>query len=134
MLAFKAKWHTPSITRLQASLGADTISVPLVDPIDLARMLAKIGYAFAVACLDGNPEAFDEVYVRRTILEGPNAGHYVGCVSGPLINTQTEGHQVTLVRTPTEVTTHIRLFAEMDLPEYTVVVGRLRQVESSEAA
>lgn len=134
VVAFKAKWHTPSLTRLQASLGADTISVPFVDPIDLARMLAKIGYAFAVACLEGNPGAFEEVYVLPTILDGPNAGHYVGCLPDAPKNNEPAGHQITLVRAPREVTTYIRLFAEMDLPEYTVVVGRLRQSNGSVAA
>jgi hypothetical protein len=111
--------------------GAEAVNLRLVDPIDLARMLAKVSYSFAVGCL--GLDIFEEVYVLPTILDGPNAGHYVGCLQGPLINNQAEGHQVTLVRTPREVTTYIRLFAEMDLPEYTVVVGRLRGAGTGEA-
>jgi hypothetical protein len=127
-------WHAPTLTRLLARLGTDTVNVPLVDPIDLARMLAKIAYAYAVACCDGDPDAFEEVYVRPTILDGPNAGHYVGCLSGPPVNTLATGHQISLIRTPRDVTAHIRLFAGWGLPEYTVVVGRMREVSTTTAA
>lgn len=116
----------PSVEGLRSRLGPDHLSVPLVDRVDLARMMAKIGYAFAVGCLGGDPEVFDEVYVLPTILDGSNAGHYVGCLPGPPMNDDPQGHQIILGVTPREVTTFIRLFAEMDLPEYTVVVGRLR--------
>jgi hypothetical protein len=131
VVRFQAKWHMPSVERLRIRLGADQVSVPFVHPLDLARMMAKIGYAFAVGSLGGDPGVFDKVYVLPTILNGSSAGHYVGCLPGPPTNDKPEGHQISLGVTPREVTAFIRLFAEMGLPEYVVVVGSLREAASS---
>lgn len=126
-VALQGKYHKPSMERLVERFGGEPLSVVLryVDPIDLARMMAKIGYAFAVGCL--GPDAFEEVYVLPTILEGPNAGQYIGCMAGPPQNNSPEFHQIAVLCTPRgEVLAYVRLFAQMNAPEYTVVVGRLR--------
>jgi hypothetical protein len=134
VLSIRSAWEVKAMDELKARVGSDTVSLPIVDRIDLARMLAKIGYAFAVGCYDGDPDAFEEVYVLPTILVGPNAGHYVGCLPGPAVNPKGTGHQITLVQTPREVITYIRLFGAVELPEYTVVVGRLRGTGGTEEA
>jgi hypothetical protein len=126
------KWHTPSLQRLVDRSGAQAVNLRLVDPIDLTRMLAKIAYAFAVGCL--GPNAFEEVYVLPTILHGPNAGQYVGCVAEPPKNSEVGLHQITLVFTPRDVIAYVRLFAQMRMPEYTVVVGRVRGLAQTDAA
>jgi hypothetical protein len=132
VVALRSCWHTASLRRLAERLGTNTMSFRYVHEIDLARMLAKIGYAFAVGYLKGAPEAFEDVYVLRTILEGPNAGHYVGCTP-QVVNPDGPGHRITLVETDRELVVYIRLFGPT-WPEYTIVVGRRRELSNSIAA
>jgi hypothetical protein len=96
----------------------------VVDPRAWAQLIAKIGYCFAVGCV--GLDTFEEVYVLPTILDGKLLGHYVGCLEGPPVNTSSDGNLVTMSQTQRELTVHVRLFAQMEFPEYTVVVGRLR--------
>jgi hypothetical protein len=115
--------------RIAERFGATQHHVSVVDPIAWAQMMAKIGYGFAVGSV--GLDTFEDVYVLPTILEGGKlAGHYVGCCEGPPMNTDPQGNVVTLGHsTERELFAFIRLFAEMGFPEYTVCVGRLRDMK-----
>ena len=103
-----------------------------MDSVSMAQMLAKIGYGFAVACF--GLDAFEIVYVLPTIVDnGRDAGRYVGCLSDPPMNEQAEGHQVTLVQSGRDLTCYVRLVAQMAIPEYVIVIGRLREMLPAES-
>ena len=118
------KRREEAIQKLQQRFGITALVMSVVDPRAWAQMMAKIGYCFAVGCV--GLDTFEEVYVLPTILEGKLLGHYVGCLEGAPMNTGNQGNLVTMSQAQRELTVYIRLFAQMEFPEYTVVVGRLR--------
>jgi hypothetical protein len=118
------KRREKAVQELQERFGITALVMSVVDPRAWAQMMAKIGYCFAVGCV--GLDTFEEVYVLPTILEGKLLGHYVGCLEGAPINTGSQGNLVTMSQAQRELTVYIRLFAQMEFPEYTVVVGRLR--------
>lgn len=97
------------------------------DPLDFARLLAKIGYGAAVAQV--GLDAFEEVYVLPLILgAAKDAGTWVGSSKDiPKIRVPFL-HYVTMRRSGSnvrEIHAYIRLFAAQGAPEYIVVLGRL---------
>jgi len=101
-----------------------------VDQIAFARMLAKIGYCQAVAQF--GRDAIREVYVLPAILGQRNdIGRWVSSSNITMKPEVGIGHQIWSVRlkrveagTPSElILTHIHLFAHLDAPAYTVIVG-----------
>lgn len=110
---------------------ADRIfAVHKVDHIAFAKMLAKIGYCQAVAQF--GLDAFQEVYVLPAILGQLNdIGRWVSSSNIVMKAEVGIGHQIWSVRfkrveaaTPSElILTHIHLFAHLNSPAYTVIVG-----------
>lgn len=118
------KCHQKAVQQLRDQYGATAHVMSVVDPRAWAQLIAKIGYCFAVGCV--GYDTFEEVYVLPTILDGKRLGHYVGCLEGAPVNPGSEGNLVTMSQAQRELTVHVRLFAQMEFPEYTVVVGWLR--------
>lgn len=101
-------------------------------PVDFARVIAKIGYAFAVAegataDLDGDP------LVVPAIIDRPNEiGQWVGTLTDPprahpgLLHRLVIHHERNLGLLIAEV----QLFADSETPSYGVVIGKLKQREA----
>ena len=125
-------WQEPcSLRGVDQAPALEHVALEM-DSVSMAQMLAKIGYGFAVACF--GLDAFEIVYVLPTIVNnGRDARRYVGCLSDPPMNEQAEGHQVTLVQSGRDVTCYVRLVAQMAIPEYVVVIGRLREMLPAES-
>ena len=110
---------------------ADSIFVvPQIDQIAFAKMLAKIGYCQAVAQF--GLDAIQEVYVLPAILGQRNdIGRWVSSSNIVMKPEVGIGHQVWSARfkrvdagDPSElILTHIHLFAHLNSPTYTVIVG-----------
>ncbi len=93
---------------------------------DFERMLAKIGFGFAVGVF--GVEAFEEVFVRPCILgEKDDVGRWVGCPKEESAWDGASMHHVNIGTAGNEVDAAVRLFATHGGPEYRVVVGRLRE-------
>ena len=101
-----------------------------VDQIAFAKMLAKFGYCQAVAQF--GRDAIRKVYVLPAILGQRNdIGRWVSSSNITMKPEVGIGHQIWSVRfkrveagTPSElILTHIHLFAHLNAPAYTVIVG-----------
>jgi len=102
-----------------------------------ARLLAKIAWGHAV--LEWGRDAFEEVFVVPGILGSErDMGQWVGCpkkrvMTSGRVKLPSQPHHVGHAVLPEGwVVTSIQLFADIDpeMPEYMVVVGRLRQPSS----
>lgn len=92
---------------------------------DFARMVAKIGFAYAVLVL-GLPriaECYPLPSIRGDVDE---IGRWVGCESGDPVGPSTGLHSLTLRVVDGEIRVYVRLFAQFNHREYVVVVGRIQ--------
>jgi hypothetical protein len=109
-------------------LGATTVRHTTDhQPVEFARTLAKIGYAYAVACL--GLDAFEEVFVRDTILgAADDAGLWVGTRQS-VAPKHPDLHHLGLDYFPEGklVVAMVHLLSDSDTPSYDVVVGRLHE-------
>ncbi|MBZ9709817.1 hypothetical protein LB543_24205 [Mesorhizobium sp. ESP7-2] len=109
----------PDITRVH--------SIASFHPTYFARMLAKIGYAFAIAEASGR---FKPFIARQIIGDEPwLAGHLVGGDPNPVAKSKHET-EVGLLRVRgvmgvEYLMARIRLFGDLGAPVYFVVVGEL---------
>lgn len=114
-------YHRPSLERLKAQLAPKSATVTFPDLIAFARMLAKIGYCFAVARV-GLDAVIDSPVLNFIKGEDPQVGRYVGNLDTDPVNTAEGIHQVTLLWNSTRMVAHVRLFAPLKTPEYTVLL------------
>jgi hypothetical protein len=114
------------------ALNASSLSIPSRDdePVAFARMIAKIGYATAVAqgqagLIDGDP------FVLPAILgESDDIGRWVGTLTKPIekyagILHRADIHQD---REKEILAAEVQLFADSETPAYGVILGRLKPV------
>jgi len=110
-------------------LGASKINITAeLNPCAFARMIAKIGYAFAyaegaIADLEGKP------YVLPAILgEQDEIGRWVGTLTKPLEAFPTLLHRV-LIHHDSEkglLFAEVQLFSDSPTPSYGVILGKLK--------
>ena len=114
------------------NLGASEIKITVeLKPCEFARMIAKIGYAFAyaegaIADLEG------ESYILPAILgERDEIGHWVGTLTKPLEAFPTLLHRV-LIHHELEkgfLFAEVQLFSDSQTPSYGVILGKLKPME-----
>jgi len=116
----------PDIAERVARLGADSFEDKVVvNAMALARMIAKIGHAFAVAEL--GTEAFEETYVNHLVLdEAPDWNYWIGCYDRGSDVPARELHELRFLRRGHDLSVIVHLFVPY-CPRYgyEVVVGRL---------
>jgi hypothetical protein len=98
------------------------------EPVAFARMIAKIGYGFAVA--EVGLDEIEEAYVLPAILgERQDIGRWVGCDDGAQepVTGAAGLHEVGLVLRHRALHAIVRLFAEFEAEEYRVVIGRVSE-------
>ncbi len=95
------------------------------NPLNLARLLAKIAYGFTVA--QYSLDAMEEVYVLPAIMDKPDdIGYWVGCSENKGLTPIKEIHKIDLTEFSNgEIHCKVRLLAPLNTPEYLVVVGRI---------
>jgi hypothetical protein len=105
-------------------LGASAVLVEPFKPLEFSRLLAKIGYGFAIAKFGLSTLA--DVFVVKSILgDVDDLCNWVGEVGAPLVNANpTDLHSITVNLEEGRVVAYICLFAMFGGPEYKVVVGR----------
>lgn len=116
----------PPIEVLAKKYGLKSISFPYTTYGNtFEQMLAKIGLGFAVGQF--GLDSFDDIYVRPTILgQKDDAGMWIGSAKDAIL--ERDGlHIVKLLYHKGDVIARIRLFAMYEVPEYLVVVGRLKK-------
>jgi hypothetical protein len=112
--------------RLRA-LGADGAEDKVaVNAMQLARVIAKIGHAYAVAEL--GLDAFEETYVSHLVrAEASDWNYWIGGYDRGQIAGPTTLHELKFLRRGQELSTIVHLFVPYCLRDaYEVVVGRLR--------
>lgn len=116
----------PPIMEIHAKYGYEYTGIRLeYQPVEFARALGKIAYAFAVLKL--GLERMSETYVLAAILgETSDIGQWVGCDPGAPVGLSTGLHAVSVRIDHKEIHVFVRLFAQFEAPEYHVVVGRVR--------
>jgi HNH endonuclease len=126
----KLEWHP--LPGFSGKMGRFAQTIPPFETIsfgnqgdgtDLARMLAKIAHAYAIA----EGERF-RPYLTNIILNKPpmHVGHYVGGLGGlNNIQTVTDLHEIKVSDfwTRKHVVVEVQLFANRSLPVYVIVVG-----------
>jgi hypothetical protein len=102
-------------------------------PISFARLIAKIGYGYAVAQL--GLDAFAPLVLDDILGDGATVGTWVGCPDETGFDSPIpEGHACQVsIGDDGFVRSSIRLFAEHGTPEYLAVVGRLREFRQRSA-
>jgi hypothetical protein len=116
----------PQLEDMAKALGAEAVQIAATfHGNDFERMLAKIGYGFAIA--EYGVERFEEVYVLRSILgEVDDVGMWVGCPPDLLADSSSNLHEATVGTSGRDVHVRVRLFASYRGPWYHIVVGRLK--------
>ena len=118
----------PPLKKLKEKYGFDTLSVTVTwGASAFPRLLAKIGYGFAVAKL--GIENIDDIYILPYIITDKFDGisEWVGTASDRIM-TENGFHTVILNITDTrEIIARIKLFSVWKVPEYLVVVGKLNE-------
>jgi len=91
------------------------------------RMLAKIGLGFAVA--QYGIDNLEQIYVRPCILgQKDDVGRWVGTADDLQLDVGKFLHHIHLSIVNSDLIARIKLFALFNVPEYLVVVGRLRKI------
>lgn len=91
--------------------------------VDLARLIAKIAYGYGLITF--GPSLIDKAYVRPAILNQiDEVGRWVGRIGQQPPPKTTNIHELNASVENGEVYVRVRLFANYQTPEYTVVVGR----------
>jgi hypothetical protein len=96
-------------------------------PVAFARMIGKIAYSYAVACV--GLDAFEEVFVRPMILgTADDAGRWVGTRESVGPKRVGELHHLELHFNQEQrlLVGEVHLLADSDTPSFNVVIGRLR--------
>jgi hypothetical protein len=126
----------PKPEEVAQSLGASRISwTDTHRPVEFARMLAKIGYSYAVAEL--GLDLFQEVFVRGTILgQFDDAGFWVGTEEAVAAKRQGLLHHLVVDYHPDTkvVKVVVHLLADSDTPSFAVFVGQLHKAPDLAAA
>jgi len=111
-------------------LGATEIRLTFqIQPFDLARELAKIGYGYAVAAYGAS--AIDSFILPTILNESNDAYRWVGCPPDPIRSTPMDASDAVQIGLLPDavIAARIQLFAESlvreGVPEYLVVAGRL---------
>jgi hypothetical protein len=110
-----------------ARLGADTMEDKVtVNAMALARMIAKVGHAFAIAEL--GHESFEDTYVNQLVKEGaPDWNYWIGGYNRGTEITASVLHELRFLRRGEELSVIVHLFVPYCPSDaYEVVVGRLR--------
>lgn len=94
------------------------------DLASLPRMIAKIGYCFAMSCIPA--QHWEVLYPINAILGFSSDIHEgVGASLDPIDGSDEGLHQMILEPIGGDMTAFVRLFPELGMPWYHVVVGRL---------
>ena len=114
----------PPVQQIRDKLNVDGFTVTVTfKAVDLARLIAKIAYGFAVRTFGSG--IIDASYVRPAILgQMDDVGRWVGCVSlypPPRTNNL---HEMKLSVRNGDIYVYVRLFANYETPEYLVITGR----------
>lgn len=116
----------PDIAVRLARLGADSFEDKVtINGMALARLIAKIGHAFAVAELGF--DAFEELYVSHLVTaEAPDWNHWVGGHDRGRDVAATELHELRFIRRGNDLSVIVHLLVPY-CPRYCyeVIVGRL---------
>jgi hypothetical protein len=92
---------------------------------DFERMLAKIGLGFSVGHY--GIDAFASFYILPTILgECDNSGRWIGMAEDEILTYGDTMYNVNISEVDGEVICRIKLFAMYKVPEYLVVIGKLK--------
>jgi len=117
----------PDIRQRLARLGADSFEDSVtIKALDLAKFLAKIGHAFAIAELGS--DSFEEFYVTR-LIDGDSAdwNYWVGSYARQLTSPSTHLHELEFLRRGDELSVILHLLAPLTGgAAHEVIVGRLK--------
>lgn len=114
----------PPVQEIRDKLNVDGFTVTVTfKGVDLARLIAKIAYGFAIRTF--GPSIIDTSYVRPAILgQIDDVGRWVGCVSQHPPPKTSNLHEIKLSVTNDDIYVYVRLFANYETPEYLVITGR----------
>lgn len=117
----------PDIRQRLARLGADSFTDSVtIKALDLAKFLAKIGHAFAVAELGS--DVFEEFYLNH-IIDGdaPDWNYWIGSYERPFTSPSDRLHELEFLRRGDELSVILHLLAPLTpRTAHEVIVGRLK--------
>lgn len=112
----------PEEIRDKLNIDGFTVTVNF-KAVDLARLIAKIAYGFAVRTFGSG--IIDTSYVRPAILDQKkDVGRWVGCVSLKPPPKTSNLHELKVSVINGDIYVYVRLFANYETPEYLVITGR----------
>lgn len=111
---------------LQRKYGGEYVGVEIAyQPVQFAKLIGKIAYGYAVLVMGLGAIANADVLpaIRG---DSTDIGRWVGSVEGDAVGLGTGLHALSLKVTADEIHVFVRLFAQFNVREYVVVVGRVR--------
>ena len=111
--------HRDRAKRFRETTDANAVAIPLPDLVAFARMLAKIGFCFAVAC-EGYESMAGAPVLNIILGQETSIGNWIGCRNQTQPPDSPNLHEVALWGAGLELWAHVRLFAQMGTPEYAV--------------
>lgn len=114
----------PPVRQIRDKLNVDGFTVTVTfKAVDLARLIAKIAYGFAIRTFGSG--IIDTSYVRPAILNQiDDVGRWVGCVNPHPPPKTSNLHEMKVSVINGEIYVYVRLFANYETPEYLVITGR----------
>jgi hypothetical protein len=114
------------LAALHLKYGAEHTEIQVdYNPAMFAKLIGKIAYGYAVLVM--GLESISDVYVLPAIRGATtDIGRWVGSVQGHAIGPNTGLHALSLKITDNEIHVFVRLFAQFNVREYVVVVGRVK--------
>lgn len=95
-------------------------------PVEFARLVAKIAYGYAVLVM--GLSAITNAYILPAIRgDSPDIGRWVGSLEDKPLGPNTGLHALSLKVSGGEIHVFVRLFAQFNVREYVVVVGRVER-------
>jgi hypothetical protein len=113
------------LSELQRKYECEYAGVQIAyQPIEFARLVAKMAYGYAVMVM--GLRAIASAHVLPAILgDLTDIGRWVGSVEGKPVGPRTGLHALSLIVNGGEIHVFVRLFAQFNMHEYVVVVGRV---------
>lgn len=114
------------VSALQRKYKCDYVGVQIAyEPVAFARLIAKIAYGYAVLVMGLG--AITNAHVLPVIRgDATDIGRWVGSAEGEPLGPNTGLHALTLKVEGGEIHVFVRLFAQFNVREYVVVVGRVK--------
>lgn len=121
--------YGPTPEQVMRDLGVTKIRInQTLDPINFARMIAKIAYAYAAAEDQIRFLKADSTVIPGILGDSEDIGRWVGTLTEPLQAHKGHLHRISMTQDYSRglLVGEVQLFSDVQTPSYGVILGYLR--------